>query len=84
MVVNFFKSLTASHLLPSLSVDSNNNYNSDNLEEIQVSKIAKMFQQEEETISVKPMRKMSASIPSQNNSVNNIVSKINALSAYAV
>ena len=84
MVVNFLNSLTASYLLPSLSVDSNNNYNSDNLEEIQVSKIARMFQQEEETIPVKPMRKMSASIPSQNNSVNNIVSKINALSAYAV
>ena len=84
MVVNFLNSLTASYLLPSLSVDSNNNYNSDSLEEIQVSKIARMFQQEEETIPVKPMRKMSASIPSQNNSVNNIVSKINALSAYAV
>ena len=62
MVVNFLNSLTASYLLPSLSVDSNNNYNSDNLEEIQVSKIARMFQQEEETIPVKPLRKMSDNV----------------------
>lgn len=65
-------------------MDSNNNFDSDNLEDIQVRKIARIFQQEEETIPVKPLRKMSASISSQNNSVNNIVSKINALSAYTV
>ena len=65
-------------------MDSNNNFDSDNLEDIQVRKIARIFQQEEETIPVKPLRKMSASNSSQNTSVNNIVSKINALSSYTV
>ena len=84
MVDNFQESLTACQPFIFFSVDSSSKYDSDNLEDIQVRKIARIFQQEEETIPVKPLRKMSASISSQNNSVNNIVSKINALSAYTV
>ena len=60
-------------------------YDSDNLEDIQVKKIARMFQKEDETVPERQLRKVLASITSEdNNNVNNIVSKINALSANKV